>query len=187
MANAHHGGLPPAGPFDPREDLLNALDSIQTPGSFATIGRLLDAPPAGLFVDGVGEVSMPLSGAQAAQLIEKCRRAPFGRKEETLVDLSVRKCWEMDHSQFSFRDPAWPSYLTTICANVLMIWALTPSSMLRFTRCSFTGREPCSRPIPSWSSRPRSDDRSRLTNQHREMPRHVWHPRGVSAVGTSGR
>jgi len=118
MANAHHGGLPPAGPFDPREDLLNALDSIQTPGSFATIGRLLDAPPAGLFVDGVGEVSMPLSGAQAAQLIEKCRRAPFGRKEETLVDLSVRKCWEMDHSQFSFRDPAWPSYLTTICANV---------------------------------------------------------------------
>ncbi|UNI17917.1 hypothetical protein JDV02_004224 [Purpureocillium takamizusanense] len=121
MANAHGlGDMSAGGEPDLRGDLLNELDNIQTPGSFATIATLPDAPPAGLFVDGLGEVSMPLGEAQAARLIDKCRHAPFGRKEETLVDLSVRKCWEMDRSQFSFRDPAWPSYLKMICANVAL-------------------------------------------------------------------
>ncbi|KAA1088992.1 hypothetical protein PGT21_003204 [Puccinia graminis f. sp. tritici] len=101
-----------------KEDLINAFDAITTPGTFAAWEALPTTPPAGLYVDGVGEIAMPLGKEQVQQLIAKAHQAPFGRRSETLVDLSVRNTWELNGDQLRFLDPAWQSYLLDLSKRV---------------------------------------------------------------------
>lgn len=103
---------------DLRIDLLNALQSINTPTSFASFRAMTQTPPASPFVDGVGDIEMPLSESQARQMIASARQAPYGKGSETLVDTSVRNTWELDASQFTFKDPSWPGYIQKLCAVV---------------------------------------------------------------------
>ncbi|WAR53934.1 hypothetical protein PtB15_3B443 [Puccinia triticina] len=44
-----------------REDLLKAFESITTPGTFAAWEALATPPPAGLHVEGAGNIAMPMS------------------------------------------------------------------------------------------------------------------------------
>ncbi|KAH9473779.1 hypothetical protein MJO28_000392 [Puccinia striiformis f. sp. tritici] len=97
--------------IDLKEDLTKAFKAIKTPGSFATWGALPKTPPTGLHVDGVGDIAMPLSEGQIRQLIAKAHQAPFDRRSETLVDVSVRNIWEIDGDQLRFLDPEWQGYL----------------------------------------------------------------------------
>ena len=94
-----------------KNDLYEALEAIDTPGTFAAWGALPTTPPAGLRVDGVGDIALPLREEQVRQLIAKAHQAPFGRRSETLVDVSVRNTWEINADQLRFLDPAWPNYL----------------------------------------------------------------------------
>ncbi|KAH6975020.1 hypothetical protein BKA56DRAFT_524277 [Ilyonectria sp. MPI-CAGE-AT-0026] len=103
---------------DIRIDLLYALHSINTPASFACFGALKRTPPAGIVVDGVGDIEMPLSESQARQMIAAARQAPCGKGSETLVDTSVKNTWELDASQFTFKNPSWPGYIQKISAAV---------------------------------------------------------------------
>ncbi|KAK3400751.1 hypothetical protein B0T20DRAFT_152426 [Sordaria brevicollis] len=100
------------------KDLCEALDNVKVAGSFASFRPLKETPPAGLHVDGIGPISMPLHETQARQLISKARQAPFGKGSETVVDTSVRNTWELDASQFTFTDPNWPGYLQSIINDV---------------------------------------------------------------------
>jgi hypothetical protein len=100
--------------------LLGALTSIQTRGSFASFQKLTQTPPADLSVDGVGDILMPLNEAQASQLIQKARQAPFGKGSDTVVDTAVRNTWELDAAQFSFQNPGWPGFINSICGRVAM-------------------------------------------------------------------
>ncbi|OAQ63101.2 2OG-Fe(II) oxygenase superfamily protein [Pochonia chlamydosporia 170] len=100
------------------EDLLNALQSIKTSGSFAGFGALSRPPPADLSVNEVGGITMPLTDSQAAQLIKKARQAPYGKGSDTIADTSVRNTWEIDGDQLTFRSPAWPGFLKALCAQV---------------------------------------------------------------------
>ncbi|WAQ85761.1 hypothetical protein PtA15_6A390 [Puccinia triticina] len=104
-----------------REDLISAFEGITTPGTFAAWEALPTTPPAGLYVDGIGEIAMPLGKDQIQQLITKAHQAPFGRRSETLVDLSVRNTWEIDGDQLRFLDPAWQSYLLDLSKRVATI------------------------------------------------------------------
>ena len=79
-----------------KADLLKALEAIQTSGSFAAFHALARAPPAGLFVDGIGSVDLPLGEGDAQRLIDKARQAPFGRGSETVIDTAIRNTWELD-------------------------------------------------------------------------------------------
>ncbi|PHH91119.1 hypothetical protein CDD83_1600 [Cordyceps sp. RAO-2017] len=101
-----------------KKGLLDALSCIQTPGSFASFARLADPPPAGLTVNGIGPITMPLSQSQAEQLVAAARQAPYGKGSETIVDTSVRNTWELDATQFAFENPAWPGYLGWLCRHV---------------------------------------------------------------------
>ncbi|GAB1320974.1 hypothetical protein MFIFM68171_11184 [Madurella fahalii] len=65
----------------------------------------------GLVVHGVGDISTPLREEQARQLIAQSRQAPFGRGSETVVDTSVGNTWQLDASQFEFRNGAWAQFL----------------------------------------------------------------------------
>ncbi|KAI1381983.1 hypothetical protein F4677DRAFT_11617 [Hypoxylon crocopeplum] len=101
-------------------DLLNALESIGTSGSFAASGSISDATFADprLEVEGVGNITLPLRTEQAQQLIAKARQAPFGKGTRTIVDTSVRNTWELDASMLKFCNPQWQSFLQQLCLTV---------------------------------------------------------------------
>lgn len=101
-----------------KDDLLKALNNIKAPGTFASFRKLPDTLPAGLHVDGVGDISMPLNETQARQLIAKARQAPYGKGGETIVDTSVRNTWELDASQFTFKDRKWPAFVHGLYSSV---------------------------------------------------------------------
>ncbi|KAG6001850.1 hypothetical protein E4U21_003778 [Claviceps maximensis] len=103
-----------------KNDLLKALSGIQASGSFASFGVLPQPPPADLFVDDVGDITLPLSEFQARQMIAKARQAPYGKGSATVVDTAVRNTWELDAEQFTLRNPAWPAFLRRVCARVAL-------------------------------------------------------------------
>ncbi|KAJ3530432.1 hypothetical protein NM208_g9334 [Fusarium decemcellulare] len=107
-----------AGTENHKKELLDTLESIKGSGSFASFAGISNTIGAGLFVHGIGEISMPLSEFQACQLIEKARQAPYGKGSETLVDTAVRNTWELDAEQFEFRAPTWSTFIRNLCGHV---------------------------------------------------------------------
>lgn len=91
--------VPPLSSF--RDSLLAALSDVKASGSFATDGVSADVFPkdAGLFVEGVGRITLPLEEKQAALLVAASAPAPFGRGLDTVVDESVRKARQFDASK----------------------------------------------------------------------------------------
>jgi hypothetical protein len=94
-------------------ELCNALENVRSSGSFAAITRLHSIRP-GLEINGIGPVSTPLQPEIARQIIKQARQAPYGKGEKTVVDTSVRKTWELDASQFSFREAGWKAQISAI-------------------------------------------------------------------------
>ncbi|UKZ88872.1 uncharacterized protein TrAFT101_004602 [Trichoderma asperellum] len=86
-----------------KEDLLSALSSIQTSGSFASFDVL---PNRRL--------------STSCQLIAKARQAPYGKGSATIVDTTVRNTWELDAGQFTFRSPDWPGFIQDLCTRVAL-------------------------------------------------------------------
>ena len=83
------------------------LRSVDRPGDFCAHGRLF-APMPRLVVEDVGVVSFPVPEAQARALIQAAERAPYGKGPETLVDASVRDCWQIDGARVRLEGGAWP-------------------------------------------------------------------------------
>ena len=93
--------------------LEELLRSIDRPGDFCAHGRLF-APMPRLEVEGAGMVSFPVPEAQVRALIEAAERAPYGRGPETLVDASVRDCWQIDAERVRLGGGAWPETFARI-------------------------------------------------------------------------
>jgi hypothetical protein len=81
-------------------DVYHALESIEFVGDFATFDQYASHRIRSIKVKDVGDVLLPLQEAQARQMIEKARLAPFGKGTETIVDTSVRNTWELSPDQF---------------------------------------------------------------------------------------
>lgn len=71
-------------------DLLTILNKLESPGTFSARGTMQSLLP-GLYIDHVGEISFPLRPEQAEQIMAQCEQAPYGFKEETIIDTNVRK------------------------------------------------------------------------------------------------
>ncbi|CAM6088083.1 unnamed protein product [Calypogeia fissa] len=63
-----------------------------------------------LHVEGAGELQLPLSEEDVPKLRRVSEQAPFGKGLATLVDTSVRRCWQVDASKLSF--PGIPEFLS---------------------------------------------------------------------------
>ncbi|OIW24743.1 hypothetical protein CONLIGDRAFT_685690 [Coniochaeta ligniaria NRRL 30616] len=98
-------------------DMLQALDSITSSGTFAAAHKLGEIFP-GLVVEDVGPVDLPLQEGQAQQMIAKARQAPFGKGSETIVDTSVRNTWELDPAQFQLTNHHWPTFVSELCQAI---------------------------------------------------------------------
>lgn len=92
-------------------DLLGCLQNVKATGSFATYFSYPAAPNPALTIEGLDTIGLPLSIRDAKAIIDISRQAPFGKGDETLVDTSVRKTWELDASQFTLLNPGWEGFL----------------------------------------------------------------------------
>ncbi len=97
--------------------LLQALKKIQRPGTFVAQGSVPTVLP-GLEVAAIGAVGLPLSGQQARDLKKRCRQAPYGKGEKTIVDTKVRRVWQLGPDQFQLTNPAWELFVENAVASV---------------------------------------------------------------------
>ncbi len=93
-------------------DLARLLNGVRRPGDFCTGGVCQILPP-GLEVAGVGPIALPLLPVQAEQLVAVAERAPFGRGEQTLIDIDVRRTWQIDADRVKIRGRAWTGTLAS--------------------------------------------------------------------------
>lgn len=81
--------------FDERLSLLSELiSSIDRSGDFCVHGRFRTPMPC-ICTEATDVLAFPLQPAQLKQLVALGERAPYGRGEETLLDRSVRDCWQI--------------------------------------------------------------------------------------------
>ena len=89
------------------------LSSVERPGNYCALGRLFAAMPV-VSVDGVGQLSFPVPEGQVRALMSVAERAPYGRGADTVVDTSVRDCWQIDAAKFRLGGSAWPATFAQI-------------------------------------------------------------------------
>ena len=59
--------------------IRSALDRVRVRGSYATSSVFEDAVSPGLWIEGIGNVGLPLSDRDAKAIISVAHKAPFGR------------------------------------------------------------------------------------------------------------
>jgi hypothetical protein len=94
--------------------LQECLDQVEHEGSFATFTRHATFPNPGIYVKDFGVVGLPLSDRDAKAIAALCKQSPFGRGDETVIDESVRKTWELEASQIECRNPTWKAFAKTL-------------------------------------------------------------------------
>jgi hypothetical protein len=101
-----------------REGLDECLSNIKADGSFALFEPLYNPPNPGLRLKNGGLTGLPLSDRDAQAIVAASHEAPFGKGEETLVDTSVRKTWEISPGDFELRNPAWQPFIQGVVRKV---------------------------------------------------------------------
>lgn len=108
-SNEDHGEEQDTPVVNPSKDIKGDLkrllekETFKLNGSFYHSKSHAHAPNPGLRLDELGIVGLPLSEDAAQRLISKCKPAPFGKGERTIVDRNVRDTWEMDASKVRYR------------------------------------------------------------------------------------
>src|SRR5687768_15306161 len=74
--------------------LERALAGVCRPGDFFVQGSL-EAPMPRIAVRGAGILSFPVPNNQVEAVIAQGERAPYGRGHETVLDMTVRKVWQL--------------------------------------------------------------------------------------------
>ena len=96
-----------------QSELEGLLRSIDRPGEYCTYGRLF-VPLPRLEVAGAGLIPFPVPEVQAQALIAAAERAPYGRGPDTVLDRSVRDCWQIDAANVDVGGGAWSDTLAQI-------------------------------------------------------------------------
>ena len=93
--------------FDERLAVLSGLiGSVTRPGDYCVHGRLF-APMPRIEAGTAGVLSFPIPQTQAQALVADADRAPYGRGQETIVDPSVRDCWQLAPDRVRIAGRTW--------------------------------------------------------------------------------
>lgn len=109
-----------SGDEDYKTFILETLESVDAPGTFACGDKSPSVVMPGLVIDEIGSIAFPLIEYQAKQIISKAVKAPFGRGEETVRDDAIRNTWQLDPSQFELQNPEWTAHLQEILKKVTL-------------------------------------------------------------------
>nr|XP_018907675.1 PREDICTED: uncharacterized protein LOC109037454 [Bemisia tabaci] len=112
------GGTQTSSHQDLRSSIRSSLKKIKTPIAFAFSAVSSSLPNPGLQLLDHRVIGLPLSPDDAQKIISLASPSPFGKKEETLVDESVRRCWELQPSQFSLKNPEWGEAMSIMLDSV---------------------------------------------------------------------
>ena len=111
------------------EGLVEALKTLERPGDFQVSGKH-ESPMPLLSVEGVGQLSFPVPASQARDLIAAAaERAPYGRGDQTLVDESVRKVWQIAPQKISLEGKGWASKFEGVVVRVAEGLGLPPKEV----------------------------------------------------------
>ncbi len=97
--------------------LLDTLHAITGTGQFHSVGSRAFFTP-GLEIEGFGEVAFPLHPIMAKALKNEAEQAPYGKGQDTILDQSVRSCWQIDASGLTFTNPKWKKFISELTAQV---------------------------------------------------------------------
>lgn len=94
--------------------LEKILAQVERPGDYFAVGAL-ETPMPFFEIDGVGLLSFPVPPEQCGRLIANAaERAPYGRGDQTLIDESVRKVWQIPTGKVHLRGKHWEQALSAI-------------------------------------------------------------------------
>jgi len=93
------------------------LSEVKRPGDFLVSG-MREVPMPKVMVEGVGVLSFPVPLAQIEMLIAQATRAPYGRGEETILDESVRKVWQLPPEKVQIGGKSWAANFAGILEQV---------------------------------------------------------------------
>jgi len=79
----------------------------------------VEIPMPKVEVEGVGVLSFPVPDAQIQQLIQQSVRAPYGRGEETILDESVRKVWQLPPEKVCVGGKSWSANFDGLLVQVI--------------------------------------------------------------------
>jgi hypothetical protein len=98
--------------------LAQVLGKVSRPGSFYSYGSR-EIPLPTMNVRGVGRVPFPVPVSVAEAMVrESAEMAPFGRGEETVLDESVRKVWQIPPNLFTLSGHGWKQALDDLIEQV---------------------------------------------------------------------
>src|SRR5437773_2464030 len=100
----------------PLEELLKGVERT---GDFFVSGAV-EIPMPKVEIAGVGVLSFPVPQTQIAALIQHATRAPYGRGEETILDESVRKVWQVPPDKVHIGGKSWAGSFDVILKQVLV-------------------------------------------------------------------
>ena len=93
------------------------LSGVKQPGDFFVCGAM-EIPMPRVEVDGAGTLSFPVPDAQIAALVRRAQRAPYGRGEETIVDISIRDVWQIAPGKVKIGGKSWAENFENILSKV---------------------------------------------------------------------
>ena len=94
-----------------------ALAALKPKGTFAT-QRACSSTDLLVEVDGVGPLRFPISATTAQVLCAVAKPAPFGRRDQTLHDRSIRDTWEIDKGRIHIDTPRWKRTLDPVLKDL---------------------------------------------------------------------
>jgi hypothetical protein len=100
--------------LQPLEELL---EDVERPGNFFVSGGM-EIPMPKIEVESVGVLSFPVPESQIDALIQQATRAPYGRGEETILDESVRKVWQLPAGKVRVGGKSWAATFDALLQQV---------------------------------------------------------------------
>ncbi len=93
-----------------QDGLLQYLKGVKSAGAFAATSRHTAFPNPGIQIEGGRILSVPLTPSDAEAIKSLGSQATYGKGDRNIVDTSMRKTWELRHTQFRLANPEWESY-----------------------------------------------------------------------------
>ena len=117
--------------MDYRADFRALLEGVDVLGTFATGGALPSqiCPPLELGVANVGQVAFPPTPERLLAMIAAAEQAPYGKGLATVVDLAVRRAWQLDADKVSLEGSGWSVSLRQIVQRACMELGLNAADL----------------------------------------------------------